>query len=277
MSKDKRASLSSGLLGSKDAAPVSEDGASSAGSAVVSDTARAEPRTHVLYSKGAASASGFRPSQWSYESDTKVRETVADGAAEPTPEPKNTITPFPVNPPSPPPSAAPATPVLPKARPQGWKQAVIAVSLAVLLGGVASILMLGTHRSGDKAGVATAAAPIAPPVVRPTPEAPVPPPTPAPALPTHDVVELMARGDQLLASGDIVAARGFYERAAEQGSAPASTAVGKTYDPLFLEQMHVRGTRGDAGLAAQWYRKASAAGHAEADLRLKRLIARYAG
>ena len=275
MSKDKRASLSSGLLGSKDAAPLSEDGASSAGSAVVSDAARAEPRTHVLYSKGAASASGFRPSQWSYEDDAKVREVVADRAAEPTPEPKSTITPFPVNPPSPPPPAAPAAPALPQARPQGRKRAVIAVSLAVLLGGVASVLMLGTHRSGDKAGMATAAAPIAPPVVRPTPEAPVPRPTPA--LPAHDVAELMARGDQLLANGDIVAARGFYERAAEQGSAPASTAVGKTYDPLFLEQMHVRGTRGDAGLAAQWYRKASAAGHAEADLRLKRLIARYAG
>ncbi|HEX7967834.1 MAG TPA: hypothetical protein VF502_06415, partial [Stellaceae bacterium] len=216
-----------------------------------------------------ASASGFRPSHWSYDGEAKEREAVADRP----PEPKSTITPFPANPPSPP----VAGPTLPKARPQERKRVVIAASLAVLLGGVASVLMLGSHRSGDKATVAAVAAPIAPPVVKPTPEALAPVPTLTPALPAHDVAELMARGDQLLASGDIVAARGFYERAAEQGSAPASTAVGKTYDPVFLEQMHVRGTRGDAGMAAQWYRKASAAGHTEADLRLKRLIARYAG
>jgi hypothetical protein len=41
--------------------------------------------------------------------------------------------------------------------------------------------------------------------------------------------------------------------------------------------MGVRGSRGDAGKAADLYRRASAAGDSEAAQRLKRLIARYAG
>lgn len=88
---------------------------------------------------------------------------------------------------------------------------------------------------------------------------------------------MLARGDQLLATGDIAAARLFYERAAEQGSAPAATAAGKTYDPLFLEEVHARGIRGDVVRAAQWYRKASAAGDKQADIRMERLMARYGG
>ncbi len=125
------------------------------------------------------------------------------------------------------------------------------------------------------AGAVTPSAATVPATLKPMPQAPT---SSAPqALSAQDIAALMARGDQLLADGDIVAARGFYERAAEQGSAPASTAVGKTYDPGFLEQLHVRGTRGDAGLAAQWYRKANAAGDPQAELHLKKLIARYAG
>jgi TPR repeat protein len=97
------------------------------------------------------------------------------------------------------------------------------------------------------------------------------------AATADEAAALMARADQLLAVGDIVAARSFYERAAEQGDAAAMTAAGKTYDPLFLEQARVRGSRGDAGKAADWYRRAGVAGDAEAEQRLKRLIARYAG
>ena len=69
----------------------------------------------------------------------------------------------------------------------------------------------------------------------------------------------------------------FFERAAEQGNAAAATAAGKTYDPLYLEEAHVRGIRGDPVAAARWYRRASAAGDKEADLRMQKLIARYAG
>jgi hypothetical protein len=86
---------------------------------------------------------------------------------------------------------------------------------------------------------------------------------------------LMARGDALLATGDIAAARLFYQRAAEQGLAAAATALGQTFDPLYLEQAHVRGIHGEPAIAAQWYRKASAAGDRQGEIRLARLLARF--
>jgi hypothetical protein len=82
---------------------------------------------------------------------------------------------------------------------------------------------------------------------------------------------LLRRGDEQLATGDIAAARLFFERAAAEGSARGATSVGKTWDPGFLRERGVRGTRGDAGTAAQWYRKGAALGDAEADMRLGRL------
>ncbi len=88
---------------------------------------------------------------------------------------------------------------------------------------------------------------------------------------------MLARGDDLLATGDVAAARLFYQRAAEQGNAAAATAVGQTYDPAILDLLRVRGVRGDAQLAAEWYRKAMAAGDRQAEIRLKRLLARTPG
>ncbi|HZB90709.1 MAG TPA: hypothetical protein VE397_04655, partial [Stellaceae bacterium] len=96
------------------------------------------------------------------------------------------------------------------------------------------------------------------------------------AAPAADLVELMARGDQLLATGDMVAARLFYERAAEHGSAAAARQAGKTYDPLFLAESNARGLRGDPVAAARWYRKASAGGDREADQLMARLMAKFA-
>ena len=88
---------------------------------------------------------------------------------------------------------------------------------------------------------------------------------------------LLARGDDLLATGDVAAARLFYQRAAEQGSAAAATAVGQTYDPAVLELLRVRGVRGDVQAAAEWYRKAIDAGDRQAEIRLKRLLGRNSG
>ena len=92
-----------------------------------------------------------------------------------------------------------------------------------------------------------------------------------------EIETLLARGDELLANGDVAAARLFYQRAAEQGSAAAATAVGQTYDPFFLDQVHVRGARGDVRAAEDWYRKAIAAGDRQAEVRLKRLGAKPSG
>jgi TPR repeat protein len=126
-----------------------------------------------------------------------------------------------------------------------------------------------------------AAAPVVPPPapVAPAPivSAPVAAAPPASTVSAQELAQLVARGDELLATGDIAAARLFYQRAAEQGSALAATAVGQTYDPIYLEQARVRGVRGDPKLAAEWYRKAAAAGDPQADIRLKRLLARTGG
>ena len=87
----------------------------------------------------------------------------------------------------------------------------------------------------------------------------------------------MQRGDALRDTGDVVSARLFYERAAEDGSAVAARAVGETYDPLVLEDEHVRGVPGDSHKAIDWYRKAILGGDAAAVERLHRLTASLSG
>ncbi|HUK10819.1 MAG TPA: hypothetical protein VLX09_23320 [Stellaceae bacterium] len=101
--------------------------------------------------------------------------------------------------------------------------------------------------------------------------------TPAATPRGSEVGILMQRGDALRETGDFAAARLFYERAAEQGSAAAARAAGETYDPIVLGEAHARGVRGDARAAAGWYRKAIAGGDAEAQQMLQRLIAKYSG
>ena len=90
-------------------------------------------------------------------------------------------------------------------------------------------------------------------------------------LPDDTVAALLKRGDELLALGDLSAARLLYERAAMGGSARAATAAGKTYDPIFVKDSGVRGARSDTAKALAWYRKAIELGDSEAAARLKNL------
>ena len=83
--------------------------------------------------------------------------------------------------------------------------------------------------------------------------------------------DLLQRGDQLLARGDIVAARAVYERAAEMASAPAAMALGSTYDPSRLWSLGVFGMVGNKEKARQWYARADQLGHAGAKERLRML------
>jgi tetratricopeptide (TPR) repeat protein len=94
-------------------------------------------------------------------------------------------------------------------------------------------------------------------------------------LPAEAIAALVKRGNDLLSTGDVVAARSAYERAAASGSRTAATGVAKTYDPVFLAQSGVRGLRGNPQQAALWYSKAAAAGDHEAQQRLKRLRAQF--
>jgi TPR repeat protein len=82
---------------------------------------------------------------------------------------------------------------------------------------------------------------------------------------------LLRRGDDLLALGDLSAARRLYERAAAGGDGRTATGVGKTYDPLFLSAIGARGIQADAAAAARWYRRAIDLGDESAAERLKRI------
>ena len=110
---------------------------------------------------------------------------------------------------------------------------------------------------------AAAAAPALPAIALATPK----PPAPVTML----VQVLLARGDALLATGDVVAARLMYERAAAGGSSRAAIAAGMTHDPDFLVQHGVRGILPDPHAAAGWYRRAADLGDVAAAGLLARL------
>ena len=93
----------------------------------------------------------------------------------------------------------------------------------------------------------------------------VSPSSASPAL----VEALIARGDAMMSHCDISAARLLYERAA--GDARAASALARTYDPAFLAEIGTCGIRGDAALAAAWYRKAASLGDGGAPARAEAL------
>ncbi|MBV9521551.1 MAG: hypothetical protein JO010_02085, partial [Alphaproteobacteria bacterium] len=96
------------------------------------------------------------------------------------------------------------------------------------------------------------------------------------AAPGIDADALLERGDQFLRTGDIGAARLFYERAFGAGSAAAATRLARTYDPLFLREHGVLGVRGDIERSQSWYRKASESGGADAAPRSEEIAANLA-
>jgi hypothetical protein len=102
---------------------------------------------------------------------------------------------------------------------------------------------------------------------------------PPPALqlppPTADASEIAARlklGADLMAAGDIAAARTMFMRVAESGDAAGAFSLAETYDPAVLRTMRLRGgIKPDPGLARQWYEKARDMGASAAPERIARL------
>jgi hypothetical protein len=88
-------------------------------------------------------------------------------------------------------------------------------------------------------------------------------------LAPSDFKTLIARGDAMMVNGDLASARLFYERAANAHDGSAALRLGETFDPAFLKS--IRGARGDAGLAAHWYRWAIEFGVPEAEILLNGL------
>jgi hypothetical protein len=117
-----------------------------------------------------------------------------------------------------------------------------------------------------------------PPLPPPAPEVKLAPeakpPTPPVAKPPVDrnlVNTLVRRGDEMVKSGDIGAARLLYQRAAEAGDAKAALAAGRTFDPDFLRQQRALGVAADPDRAAYWYRRATALGDPAAEALLRQL------
>jgi hypothetical protein len=86
-------------------------------------------------------------------------------------------------------------------------------------------------------------------------------------------IELMVKsGLELMANGNIAAARMMFRPAAESGDAVAAFALAETYDPSVLKQLGaIGGITSDVSLANTWYEKARALGSPLARERLERL------
>src|SRR6266436_678838 len=132
-------------------------------------------------------------------------------------------------------------------------------------------------RAPAAAAPVAAAPPAAPPVAAPPP-APVPELTiPGDAIHHLDPNEIAAslrRADDLIASGDLAAARLVLRRAANAGDARAAMTLAGTYDPVILEKLGVHGFVPDVAMARVWYEKAKKFGSAEAPQRLELLASK---
>jgi hypothetical protein len=84
-----------------------------------------------------------------------------------------------------------------------------------------------------------------------------------------EIASSLRRGNELIASGDLAAARLVLRRAANAGDAHAAMTLAGTYDPVVLEKLGVHGFVPDAAMARVWYEKARKAGSAVAPERLE--------
>jgi hypothetical protein len=86
-----------------------------------------------------------------------------------------------------------------------------------------------------------------------------------------ELTALVARGNALVATGDLAGARLLYRRAAEAGNARAALTLAETYDPIVLETLGESGLAPNVAMARLWYRKAQELGSTEALARLEKL------
>src|SRR5262249_39490082 len=90
-------------------------------------------------------------------------------------------------------------------------------------------------------------------------------------LDPEEVTVLLNRGKDLIANGDIAAARLILKRAADANNAEAALALAATYDPFVLRELKVYGFTPDAAMARVWYEKATELGSPAAPRRLEML------
>ncbi|HVI80255.1 MAG TPA: hypothetical protein VM715_19275, partial [Candidatus Acidoferrum sp.] len=90
-------------------------------------------------------------------------------------------------------------------------------------------------------------------------------------LDAQEIVLLLKRGKDLIAAGDIAAARIVLRKAAEANDAEAALGLAATYDPIVLRELKVYGFMPDAAMARVWYEKATELGSLAAPRRLEML------
>jgi hypothetical protein len=90
-------------------------------------------------------------------------------------------------------------------------------------------------------------------------------------LDPREISVVVKRGQDLLASGDIAAARLLLLRAAEARDARAALLLARTYDPIVLKQSGASGPLADLAEARNWYQKAKEWGEPEAQRQLDAL------
>jgi hypothetical protein len=93
-------------------------------------------------------------------------------------------------------------------------------------------------------------------------------------LSPDETAALLKRGSELVASGDLAAARLVLQRAAEAGNARAAFALAGTYNPITLGELQVHGLSPDLATARHWYEKANELGSPDASRELQVLTIR---
>ena len=93
-------------------------------------------------------------------------------------------------------------------------------------------------------------------------------------LDPNEIASSLKRGDALIASGDLAAARLVLRRAADAGDARAAMTLAETYDPAILEKLGVHGVVPDLAMARGWYESVKKFGATEATQRLELLASK---
>jgi len=142
----------------------------------------------------------------------------------------------------------------------------------------------------DTVGVRTpnAGLPVAGNVATPKTEPPVAPKIiEAPAAPAKseaavaprklnatEIAALLRRGEELLANGDLAAARLLLQRVAETKNAQAAFQLASSYDPSALKKLSNNSVAADPALAQYWYERARDWGSPDASSPLEALASR---
>jgi TPR repeat protein len=110
------------------------------------------------------------------------------------------------------------------------------------------------------------------PEIRAPEPAAAPPAAPATRhLDPDELAALLKRARDLVATGDIAAARLLLERAADAQEASAALLLAQTYDPAVLGTQDSRSITPDPAMARDWYQKAAQFGSQDAQQRLAQM------